>query len=59
MRLAFDYNCALAGLAEELRTAKPKDPTGKITTRSEALAAIARAKAEVYDMEQERAKRSA
>lgn len=59
MSLAFDYNVALKGvIAEKRELDKAKKPQGQIGSRSEAQAAMAQARAELFEMEQQRKKRA-
>lgn len=54
-RLSFDLNVALKGiLAENKAYEESRSGNGRITNRFQAKAAAERAKADVYEMEQER-----
>ena len=56
--LSFDYNVALKGVIAEKRAIDDaKRPRGQINTRSDAQAAMAQARAEVFEMEEQRKKR--
>lgn len=59
MALSFDLNVALKGLAAEQEAMdKAQGKAGRTTTRGQALALVRRARADVADMEIERAKRA-
>lgn len=56
--LAFDVNVAMSGYAAEAKAARDAGSGGKINSRSDALRSLERASAQVYEMEEERRKRS-
>lgn len=53
-RLSFDLNVALKGILAENKAYEESRGGGRITNRHQAKAAAERAKADVYEMEQER-----
>ena len=59
LRLWFDLNVALKGMAAEAIAAQPPTPKGATRTRSDALRLIQKAKADVLAMEQEAARKRA
>lgn len=59
MALSFDLNVALKGLvAEREAMDKAQGKAGRTTTRGQALALARRGRADIADMEVERAKRA-
>ena len=57
-RLSFDVSIALAGYATETEGMKKGKEGNRITTRADAESVIERGRADVYEMEEERRKRS-
>ena len=58
-RLSFDVNVALMGYADETQSMKKARKEGdRITTRADAESIIEQARADVYDMEEERKRRA-